>query len=154
LPRSYEVQVKVRPVIVEAWPLLLLKVMRTLGFPLPLVLNAKLPNENCVQLKVGVTVGVLVLVGVFVTVDVFVGVFVAAGVFVGVNVGVSVTVGVGESVNVGVMVGVFVAVSVGPIPLPGSVTEREVRNVSTTPWRQDTRCTIGHTWLRNGVING
>ena len=119
---------KVSAEIVVACPLALLRVIRTLGFP-PDVPREKLPKENWVQLNVGVAVGVFAVVGVRVAVGV------SVAVLVGVMVGVSVAVDVGVSVNVGVIVGVSVGVLVGPIPLPGSGIVREVRKVSTTPWR-------------------
>jgi acetyltransferase-like isoleucine patch superfamily enzyme len=80
------------------------------------------------------------------------GVGVLVGVLVSVGVAVGVSVGNGVSVGPSVLVGQ--GVLVGPRPLPGAAIEREVRNVSTTPWRMDTRWTIGQTWLRKGVING
>ena len=126
---------KVRAETVVDCPLVLLRVIRTLGFPEKFVDRAKLPNVNWVQLNVGVIVGVLVLVGVFAGVGVLVSVGVNVAVGVNVTVGVSVAVEVGVSVNVGVIVGVSVGVFVGPIPLPGSSIVREVLKVSTTPWR-------------------
>ena len=109
----------------------------TLGFVPPelQVVCENDPNVNWEQLNVGVMVGVPVLVGVLVMVGVFVAVGVKVGVFVfgGVAVLVTVEVGVFVPVDVDVLVGHGVLVSTSP--LPGCAMEREVRNVSTTPWR-------------------
>lgn len=94
--------------------LALFMVILTLGAPPEVVWENPLVKVYFEQSGVGVLVGVFVLVAVAVDVGVVVGVSVGPCVKVAVSGG-----GTGVSAR----------------PTPGSAIEREVRNVSTTPWR-------------------
>ena len=112
------------------------------------------------QSIVAVAVGLPVCVGVLVSVAdgaiVGVEVIVPVGSSVNVGPGVSDDGGSGVFEGAGVLVGFGLGVNVSRpgSPSPGWTMERGVRKVSTIPWRYETRCIMGHTWLRNGVISG